>query len=115
MYSRFGMLGRSALGLLAGVAVSSLWASGCAGSRYSYYQYVLGGSPFFYVGSSAQPTPGETGEESTFFDTSGGGYVDVADRHPCAFGRQPFGGGSTDPRSAAGDAECLAPQSAHQQ
>ena len=79
MHSRFGMLGRSALGLLAGVAVSSLWASGCAGSRYSYYQYVLGGPPLFYVGSSAQPTGGETGGESTFFDTSAGATVD-----PCS-------------------------------
>jgi hypothetical protein len=79
MHSRFCLLGRSSHGALAVGLVSSLLAAGCGGGSYSYYQTVLGGPPFVYLGSSSAAGADTTGEESTYFQTGGRTTVD-----PCA-------------------------------
>lgn len=80
MHSQLVLLGRSVSGLFAGVVVSSLLASGCGGGGYSYYQMILGGGPLFYLPSGTEiATTGDTGEESSFFDSSSGANVD-----PCS-------------------------------
>lgn len=78
MHSRF-MLGRSGLGLLASVAVGSLLASGCGGGSYSYTQAALGESLFPYVGYSDDSGASSSGDESSYFDSSGSAAVDPCD------------------------------------
>ncbi len=79
MHVRFGKLGQSALGLFAGIVVSSLLVSGCAGGNYSYYQTVLGHAPFStFAGSSDEPS-GDGGGGSSFFDSGGRTNID-----PCS-------------------------------
>ncbi|MFQ5806594.1 MAG: hypothetical protein ACE5I3_09105 [Phycisphaerae bacterium] len=76
MQTRFGKLGRPALCLLAAIVMSSLWSPGCASGTSALS---LIGTPFVFLGSTAPPSTGGTGDESTFFDTGSRANID-----PCS-------------------------------
>jgi hypothetical protein len=68
MHNQVGRPGRPALCLLVGIATGALLVFGCAGGSFSYYQTVLGHTPFStYTGSSDEPAA--DGDGSSFFDS----------------------------------------------
>jgi len=77
MHARFGKLGLPLVCLSAAVAISLLYAAGCASNRALT---AIGGTPFFFVPSGTVPPSGDgTGGESSFFDSGGRANVD-----PCS-------------------------------
>jgi hypothetical protein len=77
MHTRFGNFKWSALCLLAGIAISSLGAASCASNRPLT---LIGGTPYYFFGSTAPPgEEGTTGGESSFFGSGSRVSVD-----PCS-------------------------------
>lgn len=74
MRNRSGLIARSALCFLVGLSACVLLQPGCASGGMSYYQMVLGHSPFTnYSGSSGQP---QGGGGSSFFDSGSRTNID---------------------------------------